>query len=76
MAIRKEGGPLVVYDFYDFNYEQEHGPLQMLGPAVGVCNCLTLEKIYCMLVIRDNYLTNLKKGGGGAAIMGNTEQPP
>ena len=54
----------MVYEFYDFSYEQEHGPLQMLGPAVGVCNCLTLEKIYCMLVIRDNYLTNLKKGGG------------
>ena len=76
MAIRKEGGPLVVYDFHNFSYEQEHGPLQMLGPEIiGVCNYLTLEKIYCMLIIRNNYLTNFKKEGG-AAMMGNTEQPP
>ena len=55
----------MVYDFHNFRYEQEHGPLQVLGPSVGVCNYLTLEKIYCMLIIRNNYyLTNFKKGAG------------
>ena len=35
-----------------FSYEQEHGPLQMLGPANGVSNYLPMEKIYCMLILQ------------------------
>ena len=33
-------------------YEQEHGPLQMFGPANGVSNYLGLEKVHCMLILR------------------------
>ena len=34
-----------------FSNEQEHVPLQMLGPVNGVRNYLALEKIYCMLIL-------------------------
>ena len=34
-----------------FSNEQEHVPLQMLGPVNGVSNYLALEKIYCMLIL-------------------------
>ena len=37
----------VCSDIHNFRYEQEHGPLQMVGPAN-----LALEKIYWMLVMR------------------------
>ena len=31
---------------------KKHGPLQMFGPANGVCNYLPQENIYCMLILR------------------------
>ena len=34
-----------------FWYKQEHGLLQMSGPANGVCYYLALQKIYCMLIL-------------------------
>ena len=60
-----------------FSYEQEHGPLQLLGPASGVSNYLALEKIYCMLILQihafwpselsgpKTILLSHKGGGGG-----------
>ena len=69
-------------DLYNFNYKQEHGLLQMFGPANGVGNYLALEKIYCMLILRirafsppelqgqKNYL---KKGRG--EVMGTPGLP-
>lgn len=40
---------------------------------IGVCNYLALEKIYCMLIIWNNFLTNFKKGWGGG-VGGNHGQ--
>ena len=42
----------IIYSILLANKEQEHGPLQMFGPANGVSNNLALEKIYCMLILR------------------------
>ena len=66
-----------------FSYEQEHGPLQLLGPASGVSNYLALEKIYCMLILQIHafwpselsgpktiLLSHKGKGGGVAGTPG------
>ena len=65
-------------------------PLQMFGPENGVCNYLTLEKIYGMLILRIRtfspselqglYVVYLKKsshkgGGGGGGGGGVTDTP-
>ena len=43
----------IIYSILLANKEQEHGPLQMFGPANGVSNNVALEKIDCMLILRN-----------------------
>ena len=56
-----------------FSYEQEHGPLQISGPANRVSSNLAFEKIYCVCSFfgfacfghLNYYLT--RRGGGSRA---------
>ena len=50
----------IIYSILLANKEQEHGPLQMFGPANGVSNNVALEKIDCMLILR-----NIQRGHHG-----------
>ena len=52
-AWKKRKGKLKCCELHNSSYkQQEHGLLQMFGPANGVCTFLVLENIYAMLILR------------------------